>query len=164
VASRTRLKSFLDQERVGYQDISHKSDYTSQEIAADTHTPGQRFAKTLVVRIDGRFVLVVLPAHHRLDFERLKFVLDADAAVLANEDEMRRLFPDAEVGAEPPFGNLYGIPVFSSMELAADEWITFNAGTHQDAIRMRYSDFLRLVRPTELEVSVAGFSGPPEFE
>jgi Ala-tRNA(Pro) deacylase len=164
MSSRTRLKDLLDQERVGYQDVTHKPDYTSQEVAADTHTPGHRFAKTIVVRLDGRFAMVLLPAHHRLDVEHLRFALGALDAALATEEEMKRLFPDAELGAEPPFGSLYGIPVYSSMGLGAEDWITFNAGTHEDAIRMRYADFLRLVGPTELQVSSPGFSGPADAD
>lgn len=154
MASRTRLKTFLDDERVLYHDIPHDVQYTSQETAADTHTPGRKFVKTVVVQIEGRYVLVVLPAHHRLDLEKFRLALGVTEVRLASEEDMRRLFPDAEVGAEPPFGNLYGLRVFASNDLAEDDWVTFNAGTHRDAIRMRYPDFVRLVHPSVLRISV----------
>ena len=152
-SSRTRLKSYLDEERVSYHDIPHETQYTSQETAANTHTPGRKFVKTVVVRYQGHFAFVVLPAHHRLDLAKLRTALDVSEVALATEDEMKRLIPDAEVGAEPPFGNLYRLPVFSSSALSQDDWITFNAGTHRDAIRMRYPDFVRLVQPSELPTS-----------
>ncbi len=148
---RTRLKALLDEEKVPYEHLQHNPEFTSQEIAADTHTPGKQFAKIVVLRIGGKFVLIVLPAPHRIDLEMFKAYFQIPEAVLATEDEMKVLFPDAELGAEPPFGNLYGLPVYISPSLAQSDWITFNAGTHQDAIRMRYEDFVRLARPTKLQ-------------
>ena len=147
MACRTRLKGFLDREGISYLDIPHEVEYTSQETAEDTHTPGGKFAKTVVVRLVGQFALVVLPASRRLDLEKLKTALGVPSAELATEDEMRQIFPDSELGAEPPFGFLYGLPVVVTPDLAEDGWITFNAGTHEDAIRMKYQDFARLVRP-----------------
>ena len=151
MACRTRLKALLDGEKVPYQHLRHDTEYTSQEIAADTHTPGKKFAKIVVLRIGSKFALIVLPAPHRIDLELFKAELQLSDAALATEEEMKSLFPDAEVGAEPPFGNLYGLPVYVSPTLAESDWITFNAGTHQDAIRMRYDDFVRLVQPTKLQ-------------
>jgi Ala-tRNA(Pro) deacylase len=147
MACRTRLKSFLDRKGISYLDIPHEAEYTSQETAEDTHTPGRKFAKTVVVRLNGQYALVVLPASRRLDLGKLKTALGVPGAELATEDEMRQIFPDSELGAEPPFGFLYGLPVVVTPDLAEDSWITFNAGTHEDAIRMKYQDFARLVRP-----------------
>lgn len=162
MGSRTRLKAFLERERVAYHDIPHETEYTSQEAAAHTHTPGRKFAKSVVVRADGHYAVVVLPSPHHIDLEALRAAIGAREVELASEEEMKGLFPDAEVGAEPPLGNLYGLRVYVSPALIADDWITFNAGTHQDAIRMKYADFHRLVRPSELPPSTfksAGSSG-----
>lgn len=150
---RTRLKGLLDEAGIPYRDVPHAERYTSQRTAEETHTPGRSFAKTVVVRLDGRFALVVLPAHRRLDLEKLKSALGARDAAIATEEEMKDLFPDAELGAEPPLGALYGLPVFASRALSAQESITFNAGTHRDAIRLRYSDFESLANPIELDVT-----------
>lgn len=142
-----RLEEFLAREHVPYQTIPHRRDYTAQETAADTHTPGRQFAKCVVVAVDDQFVLAVLPAHAKLDPEALRRATNGRTVRLATEDEIARLYPDCEVGAEPPFGNLYGLPVYMSEELRRDRDITFNAGTHEHAARVPLSDFERTVRP-----------------
>lgn len=151
-----RLVTYLDENRVPYQTLHHSSDFTSQETAAHTRTPGREFAKTIALRIDDGYAVGVLPAHHHVDFEKLRRWTNAREIRLATEDEMRSLFPDCEVGAQPPFGNLYGVPVYVSAALAGDEHVTFNGGSHEDVIRMRYDDFASLVKPR-----VINFSTPP---
>lgn len=148
-----RLASFLDEKRVPYQAIHHSPDFTSQETAAHTGTKGKEFAKTVVFKIDDGYAVGVLPAPHHVDFEKLRRWTNAREIRLATEDEMRRLFPDCDVGAQPPFGNLYGLPVYVSSALAEDEHITFNGGTHEDVIRMRYEDFAGLVSPRVINFS-----------
>ncbi len=148
-----RIKDALAQRSVPYEMIRHRRDYTAQETAQDTRTPGIEFAKTVVLRVDGAFVMAVLPAPHKVDLDELRRALRARDIRLATEDEIERLCPDCEVGAEPPLGMLYELPVYVSSWLTGDERITFNAGTHEDAIRMRFSDFLELVRPTVLDFS-----------
>lgn len=122
-----------------------------QHTAADTFTPGRQFAKAVLLWIDNYYALAVLPADHKIDFGRLRNQLGAAEAGLAREDEIRRLFPDCEVGAEPPFGNLYGMPVLVAGQLAQDDIITFNGGTHEDVVRMRYADFAHLADPIVLD-------------
>jgi len=151
---RTRLKTLLSRAGVPHIDLPHPMEYTAQKTAEETHTPGGMFAKTVVIRTDGRFALVVLPADRRLDLEKVRRALDATSVGMADEKEMAALFPDAEVGAEPPLGALYGMPVLVSKALSLQESITFNAGTHRDAIRMRYSDFAKLANPVELDLTV----------
>jgi Ala-tRNA(Pro) deacylase len=150
-----RVTEFLIQNQIPYLQIHHTPDFTSQETAAHTKTRGQDFAKTVVLRIDDGFGLAVLPAPHRIDFESLRRWLNAAEIRLATEEEMRTLFPDCEVGAEPPLGRLYELPVYVSPTLANDEEITFNAGSHEEAIRMKYEDFARLTQP-----SIIHFSSP----
>jgi len=150
-----RVTDYLSRNQVPYQQIHHTPDFTSQETAAHTKTPGREFAKTVILRIDHDFGIAVLPAPHRIDFEALRRWLNAQDVRLATEEEMRSMFPDCEVGAEPPLGALYELPVYVSPTLARDEEITFNAGSHEEVIRMKYDDFARITRP-----SIIHFSSP----
>ena len=140
-----RLRNYL--ENVRYAHDTHRTAYTAQEVAQEEHIPGKMVAKSVVVKIDDGFALAVMPATARADFARLKSALGASEVRLATELEFTGLFPDCEVGAQPPFGNLYGVPVYVDTALAQDEEIVFNAGTHEETIRMRYADFERLAQP-----------------
>ena len=142
-----RLRELFERERVPYHHDSHRTAYTAQEVAAEEHIPGKIMAKTVVVKVDDRFALAVLPASLRTDLGMLKKALGAREVRLASELEFAGMFPDCEVGAMPPFGNLYGIPVYCETSLGKDEEIVFNAGTHQDTVRMKFSDFARLAAP-----------------
>jgi Ala-tRNA(Pro) deacylase len=146
-----RLREFLEKEKVPYQREFHRTAYTAQEIAAEEHIPGKMVAKTVVIKTDDRFVLAILPASARTDLGRLKAAFETKDVRLASELEFTGLFPDCEVGAMPPFGNLYGVPVYVDASLAEDDEIVFNAGTHQDTIRMKYADFARLAPPKLLD-------------
>ncbi len=153
-ASAQKVKAFLDNSHVKYETIHHSADFTAQQTAAHTHTRGREFAKTVIVRLPDGFVMAVVPAHHRVDLAKLAEIAGATEVQLATEPEMDRLFPGCDTGAEPPFGNLYGLPVWVSSTVAADERITFNGGTHEDAVRMRYADYARLVHPYVADFSV----------
>jgi Ala-tRNA(Pro) deacylase len=142
-----RLRDFLEKEKVWYEHEFHRTAYTAQEVAAEEHVPGKMVAKTVVIKSDDHFALAVLPASARTNFARLKAALGAKEVRLASELEFTGLFPDCEVGAMPPFGNLYGVPVYVDTSLTSDEEIVFNAGTHQDTVRMKYADFERLALP-----------------
>jgi len=150
----SRLRDYLDQMGVPYTPLHHEVDFTSQETAAHTCTRGREFAKTVVIWVDGRAAVAVLPAHHRIDFSSLRQQLEAEEVRLASEEEMGRLFPDCELGAEPALANLYELPVYLSSAMFEDEAITFNAGTHEEALRMKFRDFLRLSGARVLEFSV----------
>lgn len=142
-----RVRSFLDERGVKYEVIHHRKDFTARDTALDTHTPPAEFAKTVFVCIDREFAVAVLPADDMVSETKLQLGTGGQGVELATEDEIRSLCPDCELGAAPPFGNLYGLPVFVSPALEADETITFNAGTHEDAIRIAYADFKRIVEP-----------------
>ena len=142
-----RLKDFLDREGVKYETIAHSPAYTARDTAQAAHVQGKDFAKTLIVKIDGRLAMAVLPAPEKLDLAQLKKAAGAKHVSLAFESEFERWFPGCEPGAMPPFGNLYGMEVFVAKSLAADEQIAFNAGSHAELIRIGYRDFERLVQP-----------------
>ena len=146
-----RLREFLENEKVPFQHEVHRTAYTAQEVAAEEHIPGKMMAKTVVIRADDRFALAVLPASNRTDLAKLRAALGAQDVRLATELEFTGLFPDCEVGAMPPFGNLYGVPVYVEASLAKDDEIVFNAGTHQETVRIKYADFERLARPRVFE-------------
>jgi Ala-tRNA(Pro) deacylase len=142
-----KLTDFLDQNRVRYAVIKHSPAYTAQEIAESVHIPGKQFAKTVMVEVDGRLAMAVVPATSPVHTEMLRRAVGAKNVVIASEDDFSPRFPDCERGAMPPFGNLYGVEVFVSQHLAEDEQICFNAGTHHEVLRMPYQDFARLVKP-----------------
>ena len=141
-----RLKELLDKNKVRYTTMTHSPAYTAQAAAATLHVPGQELAKTVVVKAGEEMVLAVLPASYHVNLKKLGEILGKPVR-LATEDEFAGLFPDCELGAMPPFGVLYGLPVVADKVLAEDEEIVFNAGTHRDAIRMRFEDFEKLAKP-----------------
>jgi Ala-tRNA(Pro) deacylase len=141
------LKTFLDEHRVRYVTIQHSKAYTAQDVAAKTHISGKEIAKTVIVKLGGKMVMAVVPASRKVDLEHLREVVGAQSAVLATEAEFKDRFPGCEVGAMPPFGNLYGLDVWVDESLRDDEEIAFNAGTHTELVRLAYADFERLVKP-----------------
>ena len=142
-----KLKKYLDSHKVKYVTISHSPAYTAQRIAELTHIPGKELAKTVIVKVDDKFVMAVLPASNRVDLDYLKRGLEAKQVEIASEAEFKDLFPDCEVGAMPPFGNLYDMRVYVAEQLTEDEEIAFNAGSHTELVRMSYKDFESLVTP-----------------
>ena len=142
-----RLKEYLDKMGVKYSTINHVLAYTSQQIASTTHIKGKELAKTVMVKIDGRMAMVVLPASFKVDLELVKKAAEANSISLATESEFLGMFPECDPGAMPPFGNLYGMDVYMEGKLAEDEEIAFNAGSHLELIKMAYKDFARLVMP-----------------
>ncbi len=148
-----KVKEFLDQNNIRYLTIIHSIAYTAQEIAAAAHIKGKGFAKTVLIKTDGKLAMCVLPASYKIDFDLLKEALRKEDVRLSNEQEFKDKFPGCEVGAMPPFGNLYGVDVYVAASLVEDEEIAFNAGSHTEIIRMQYSDFERLVKPKILRFS-----------
>jgi Ala-tRNA(Pro) deacylase len=142
-----KLKEFLDRNNVKYVSIQHSPAYTAQEVAAMTHISGRDLAKTVIVKIEGKAAMVVLPANRKVVLPDLRDALEAEQIKLATEEEFKSLFPDCEIGAMPPFGNLYDMDVYVAPNLAAEKEIAFNAGTHTEAIKLAYADFERLVKP-----------------
>lgn len=145
--STAQVRHYLDEQRVHYATIMHSPAYTAQETAATVHVPGREVAKTVIVLLDEKPAMAVLPATRRLDLTALRKASGARRVALATETQFARLFPECEVGAMPPFGNLYHMPVYVAESLAEDEQIVFNACSHTELIRMAYADFERLVQP-----------------
>jgi Ala-tRNA(Pro) deacylase len=143
----TKLKELLDVNRVRYEVRSHRPAFTAQEVAAAEHVPGREMAKVVMVRDGGEYLVAVLPAPYHVGLERLGKAAGRTGLRLATEAEFARLFLGCEPGAMPPFGNLYGIPVWVDESLTRDDEIAFNAGNHEHTVHMKYADFARLVQP-----------------
>ena len=143
----TSLKEYLDRNNVKYVVISHSPAYTAQGIAGLVHISGKELAKTVMVKLDGKLVMAVLPANFHVDLAMLRKAAKAGTVSLASEDDFRDAFPHCETGAMPPFGNLYGLDVFADESLENDKEIAFNAGSHRELIRMAWNDFKRLAAP-----------------
>jgi Ala-tRNA(Pro) deacylase len=142
-----RLEQYLADNSVQFTGQHHRRAYSAQHIAALEHVSGKEFAKVVMVMADDRPVMAVVPAARWLRLDQARAALDADEVRLANEAEFAPLFPDCEVGAMPPFGNLYDVPVYVDEDLAGNEEIVIQAGTHEDTVRLRYDDFARLAHP-----------------
>jgi Ala-tRNA(Pro) deacylase len=148
------LKSHLDTQRIPYEIIHHRRDFTAPETAAHTHTPGKAFAKTVIVEADRKFYMFVMAASDHLDLEKVRRGLRAKEVHLASESEVARVCPDCEIGAMPPFGKFYQMPVYVSHRLIEDQMITFNAGTHEEVIRMLYQDYAKLAQPAVMNFTI----------
>src|SRR5438132_1079890 len=142
-----KLKEFLDREKVKYVSIVHSTAYTAQEVAASAHITGKELAKTVIIELDGKMAMAVLPANRKIVLQDLREVTGSDEVKFASEDEFKEKFQDCETGAMPPFGNLYGMEVYAAASLADNDEIAFNAGSHTEVIKMAYKDFERLVQP-----------------
>jgi Ala-tRNA(Pro) deacylase len=147
-----RLRKYLDEEHVKYVTLKHSKAYTAREVAESAHLVAKKLAKTVMVNIDGEMAMVVVPASNRVDVERLKEAVGASDVELTPEWQFKGKFPDCEVGAMPPFGNLYEMKVFVSQTLREDEEIAFNAGSHTELFQVAYQDFERLVEPIPIPV------------
>jgi Ala-tRNA(Pro) deacylase len=148
-----KLRLFLEESRVPYHHNVHPLAYTAREVASAEHLPPQEVAKTVVIWGDNGYAMLVLPASMVVDFQELRAALGLTHVRLATENELGQLFPDCDLGAMPPFGNLYDLPVYLDSALLRDERIAFNAGTHRDVLHMRMDDFKRLVSPSIVSVA-----------
>ena len=154
-----KLREFLESQGIPYMTISHAVAYTAREIAALTHISNKELAKTVMVKIDSELAMAVLPASYDVDLSSLRTATGARSVSLAKEAEFKDRFPECEIGAMPPFGNLYGMPVYVDESLTKDKDIAFNAGSHNELLQVCYADFERLVKPTVLK-----FSELPDME
>lgn len=145
-----KIKEFLDKHEIKYISMSHSPAFTSQEIAAAAHISGRELAKTVVVKIDGKLAMVVVPANHQVNFAKLRDATGAKAVDLASESEFKDKFSGCEVGAMPPFGSLYDMPVYLSSMLGQQDHIVFNAGSHSELMQLSFPDFEKLVQPKVL--------------
>jgi Ala-tRNA(Pro) deacylase len=142
-----KLKEYLDKEKIKYVSIMHSTAYTAQEVAASAHITGKELAKTVIVELDGKMAMAVLPANRKIVLQDLREVTGSDQVKFASEEQFKEKFPECETGAMPPFGNLYEMDVYVAEALTMNEDIAFNAGSHTEVIKMRFEDFERLVRP-----------------
>ena len=149
-----KLIDFLDRNNIKYEMITHSQTFTAQEIAASVHLSGKELAKTVMVKEDGNMAMAVVPASCKINLDLLRQASGARTADLAKEEDFQDMFPGCEVGAMPPFGNLYEIPVYVSDKLAKDEFIAFNAGSHTELIKLSFRDFERLVRPKIVSITM----------
>ena len=148
-----RVIELLDKSEVRYEVTEHPPAFTAQQVAAAEHEPGKYVAKPVIVKADGKYMMCVLSACYKIDLGALKNQLGAKSVELAQEKEIGKIFDDCELGAEPPFGNLYDLPTIMDKVLETDDHITFQAGTHEKAIRMSMDDYRKLVEPKVLEFS-----------
>jgi Ala-tRNA(Pro) deacylase len=153
-----KLREFLDANHVQYVTLTHSAAFTAQGIAALTHIPGKELAKTVIVNIDGALAMVVLPASLHIDLDLLSTTVGAQDVRIAPERDFQNCFPGCELGAMPPFGNLYDMPVYVDETLTHDDEISFNAGSHYELIRLAYKDFERLVQPEVVQVARIRYS------
>jgi Ala-tRNA(Pro) deacylase len=149
-----KIREYLDKEKVGYQLLEHGRAFTATEVAGAQHVPGRQMVKSVIVKADDQFLMCLLPAIHLLDLEKLKAAIGAKLVRLAQEEEMSKLFPDCEIGSEPPFGTLYGLKVYADKFLEEENEVAFNAGTHTDMIKMKFKDVQRLSQPTFIEMGI----------
>jgi len=148
-----KLRECLDRSGVPYEVTSHRQAFTAQEVAQAEHIPGKDLAKVVMLRSGKNFCMIALPAPYRVDLERAKKALGLAEIALATEEEFAGLFPQCEAGAMPPFGNLYGLPVYVDESLTKDDSIVFNAGNHTQTVKMKYADFVRVVQPKVVSVA-----------
>ena len=148
------VKEFLDNQGIDYEIILHRRSDTAHATASAAHVAASKLAKTVVVKVDGGLHMAVVPANQRLDLGLLKAATGASSVALASEAEFQASFPGCEPGAMPPFGNVYGLPVWVDEELAANPQIVFNAGTHTELVRLAYRDFARVVAPRVVSLAM----------
>ncbi len=149
-----RLKTYLEENGIDYQVLYHPRVYTAQEVAAAQHVSGKDLAKVVMVKVDNELAMMVLPASCMLDMDKLKRIFQGRRVKLAIEEEFQGLFPDCEIGAMPPFGNLYDLQVYVDTALAEQPHIVFQAGSHVETISMAYSDFANLVQPEVADFAI----------
>jgi Ala-tRNA(Pro) deacylase len=150
----TELKEFLDKHKTKYVSIRHSTAYTAQEIAASAHVKGRNMAKTVIVKIDGKIAMAVLPSKYQIDLGSFRKSCGAESVELAREEEFSHLFHGCETGAMPPFGSIYGLDLYADETLKKDEEIAFNACSHTELIQIRYKDFEKLAKPKFCKFSV----------
>jgi Ala-tRNA(Pro) deacylase len=157
----TKVTGFLKSSGTDYEISEAPPAFTAQQTAEEVHLPGRELAKTVIVKIDGIFAMAVLPAPARIDFTLLKGVSGAGKVELATEEEFAGLFPDCEIGAMPPFGNLYDMKVFVEEELTKDDKISFYGCSHGKLIRVSFGDYIKLVKPETGRFSQAYAAASP---
>ncbi|KEQ12145.1 aminoacyl-tRNA deacylase [Endozoicomonas numazuensis] len=145
-----RVVDYLDHHRVAFSTCRHPPAFTAQEIAEKAHISGHNLAKTVVVKLDGKLALCILPATERVNFSQLRHAAGSHTAELAAEEEFASAFGHCELGATPPFGDLFGLPVFAVDSLDKGSFVAFNSGDSSELLVMGWQDFHELVHPVVL--------------
>jgi len=148
-----RLIECLDENKVRYQVLQHPEAVSAQRIAQAEHVKGRHHAKVVIVKASDAHLMIVLPADHHIDLEKIEKATGKPVS-LDKEQEFKSLFPDCAIGAMPPFGNLYGLPTYVEEDLAEQDYIVFEAGTHTDAIKMSYGDYEKIVKPKVNDLAI----------
>jgi len=148
-----RLQRFLDSRQAKYAISSHHTAFTAREVAAVEHLPAREVAKVVVVFGDGKYHMIVIPANRLVDFQEVRHTLGLTQARLATEEELAKLFPDCELGAMPPVGEVYGLPLYLDSSLLDEEMIAFNGGTHRDILHMKTEDYRAMTQPTMVSLA-----------
>ncbi len=152
-----KLKEVLDQAKISYEIYNHRSAFTAQETAESLHDSGKQMAKVVIVKIAGCFAMLVVPADHRVSLRKVMAAMGVRDVALASEDEFAYLFPGCEIGAMPPFGNLFGMTVYIDPSLERRQDIFFNAGNHHQTVKLSYADFRKLVHPVVVPLTESGY-------
>ena len=148
-----RLIECLDENKVRYEVLQHPEAVSAQRIAQAEHVKGRHHAKVVIVKSGDAHLMMVLPADHHIDLEKVEKAVGKPVS-LDKEQEFKSLFPDCAIGAMPPFGNLYGLPTYVDRDLAEQDYIVFEAGTHTDAIKMSYRDYEKIVKPEVSDLAI----------
>jgi Ala-tRNA(Pro) deacylase len=150
---KARLEKYFNENGIGFQAMTHPTAYTAQDVAAAQKVKGKQVAKVVMVLVDAKVVMLVMPASYRIDFPKLNHALKVKEARLAKEEEFSNLFPDCDTGAMPPFGNLYNVPVYVDRALTENPEIVFQAGSHRDTLKISYADYARLAQPVVVDLA-----------
>lgn len=148
-----KLKQLFDEANIPYEVCNHPLAYTAQEIAQRQHFSGDEMAKVVMLMVDGRLIMAVITASQKIHLPTVRASLGAHEVRLASEDEFVANFPDCEIGAMPPFGKIFGLPVYVDPRVTQDETIYFNAGNHVQTVKMGYKDFATLATPEVVRLS-----------
>lgn len=148
-----QLQKFLDSHNAKYAVSTHHTAYTAREVASVEHLPAREVAKVVMVFGDGKYHMIVIPANRLVDFQEVRHTLGLSQARLATENELAKLFPDCELGAMPPIGPMYGLPIYLDSSLLDEDMIAFNAGTHRDVVHMKTEDYRNMVQPTMVSLA-----------
>ena len=149
----TRLIDCLNENKVHYEILHHPQAVTAQRIAQAEHVKGRHHAKVVMVKSGDQHLMMVLSADHQIDLEKIDKAT-GKAVSLDKEQEFKSMFSDCAIGAMPPFGNLYGLPTYVDNDLAEQDYIVFEAGTHTDAIKMSYRDYENIVKPEVKDLAI----------
>lgn len=142
-----KLREYLQKEKITFEPLHHAVAYTASEVAGSQHVSGKEMLKTVIIKVDGKLMMCVVPAIYNLDFDKLKKFLGAKSVELAKEEESGKIFTDSELGAEPPIGSLYNIEMIADEDIKANDMVVFNAGSHTDTIKMKANDYLKMTKP-----------------